>query len=216
MDLKESFIGLFKNLIFASGSNSVPAESLKNTISNDNFSFLCKYNFINENEESKLRSFASNYSSVRTDIIKKIIKSVFERLNLTKDERNEVMLKIKEDFESFINAIKLSQNTSYNTFIYVLSVINSIYEIFNDLIIPSNIGKIVRLAEENRNLDKIYNTLNSANVNSNNEKIVVNENVILISPIIKAEVNAYLIKKSVRYASYCLKKSNLFNEENEQ
>jgi len=213
MDPKEGFIDLFEDLIFVSGFNSVPTESIKEMIKKDNFSFLCRYGFITENEANKLKSFASNYNSVRTDIIKKIIKSVFERLNLTNDEKNELMLKIKEDFETFINAINLSQKTSYNTFIYVLSVINLIYELFDSIIIPTNIGKIVRTeSKNNTGLYKIYNTLNSANTNPNENKIVINENAILISPIVESKVNSYLIEKSVIYASYCLKKTSLFNE----
>jgi len=217
MEPKEGFIDLFEDLIFVSGFSSVPSESIKSMIINDNFSFLCRYNFITENEANKLKYFASNYNSVRTDIIKKIIKSVFERLNLTKDEKNEVMLKIKEDFETFIDSINLSQKTSYNTFIYVLSIISLIYEIFDDIIIPSNIGKIVRMeSKNNTGLDKIYNTLNSANTNPNENKIIINENTILISPIVESKVNSYLIEKSVIYASYCLKKTSLFNEKEMQ
>jgi len=211
MEPKEIFLDVFEDLLFASGLNTVPAEAVKKAISEPNFSFLYKYNFITEDEAKKLRSFAFNYNSVKTDLIIRIIKSVFERLNLTQEEEKEMMLKIKEDFERFIGTIKINQNTSYNAFIYVLSVINSIYETFNKVIIPSNITKLV--SKTRGDLEQIYKTLNNVHTNPNNNGIVANENVILVSPLIEDKVNTYLIEKSAIYASYCLKKSNLFSDE---
>jgi len=211
MELIEIFLNVFEDLLFASGLNSTPAEAIKKVISNPNFSFLYKYDFIAEDEAKKLRSFAFNYNSVKTDVIRTIIKSVFERLNLTQEEEREMMLKIKEDFERFISTIQINRTTSYNAFIYVLSVINSIYEIFNKVIIPSNITKLV--SKTHGDLEQIYKTLNNVHTNPNNSGIVANENVILVSPLIEDKVNTYLIEKSAIYASYCLKKSNLFSDE---
>jgi len=90
-------------------------------------------------------------------------------------------------------------------------MINSIYETFNKVIIPSNITKLV--SKTRGDLEQIYKTLNNVHTNPNNNGIVANENVILVSPLIEDKVNTYLIEKSAIYASYCLKKSNLFSDE---
>ena len=214
MELKDSFADAFEDLIFASGFGFISPESLKSVLNKDAFSFLYKYNFITENEFKKLNSYIINYKKVKSDEIKLLIKAVFKRLNLTKEEKGYLLNKIKKDFESLINTMKINNTTAYEVFIYLLSVISSIYEIFNECIIPSNIVKLVKINSENEDgLERIYNTLNNHNTNPNNDYIAINENSILISPIIEAKVNSYLIEKSVVYASYCLKKSNIFNDE---
>lgn len=214
MELKDIFADAFEDLIFASGFGSVSPESLKNMLDKDAFSFLYKYNFVSENEFKKLNSYVINYKKVKSEEIKLLLKAIFKRLNLTKEEKGYLLNKIKNDFENLINTMKITHNTAYEVFIYALSIINSIYEIFNECIIPSNIVKLVKINSENEDgLERIYNTLNNHNTNPNNDYIAINENSILISPTIEAKVNSYLIEKSVVYASYCLKRSNMFNDE---
>jgi len=211
MELKDSFADAFEDLIFASVFGYISPESLKNVLNKDAFLFLYKYNFITENEFKKLNSYVINYKKVKSEEIKPLIKTIFKRLNLTKEEKGYLLNKIKKDFESLINTMKINNTTAYEVFIYLLSVISSIYEIFNEIIIPSNIVKLVKINSENKDgLERIYNTLNNHNTNPNNDYIAINENSILISPIIEAKVNSYLIERSVLYASYFLKRSNIF------
>jgi len=200
VEIIDKFINSFKYLIFSFGYVDNIADILLNTINNDNFEFFHKYNFITDEEIKELNYFANNYKAIDDYKIKMIIKSIFKRLNLTDEENEYLASKFKDEIENFIGIIETGKYDKYRTFIYILTLMNSIYEIFEFIIIPSNITKIINFKSD-ENLEKIYNTLNEKKYN-------------IINSEIKIKVNSYFIEKSVKYASYSIKRENLFNNLN--
>jgi len=200
VEIIDKFINSFKYLIFSFGYVDNIADILLNTINNDNFEFFHKYNFITDEEIKELNYFANNYKAIDDYKIKMIIKFIFKRLNLTDEENEYLASKIKDEIENFIGIIETGKYDKYRTFIYILTLMNSIYEIFEFIIIPSNITKIINFKSD-ENLEKIYNTLNEKKYN-------------IINSEIKIKVNSYFIEKSVKYASYSIKRENLFNNLN--